>query len=124
VVVLHVLGDHGGRLVVLGRHLAAAHDGGQTGCLRGGVCNVPRSYIVIQGDCLPSIAAREGFFWDTIWNASSNAELRETRKDPAVLFPGDEVSIPDKRKKTAPVSSGRVNRFRIKGILRRNRNVG
>jgi hypothetical protein len=77
---------------------------------------MPKIHVVKQGECLHSIAAQEGYFWDTIWKDGQNATLREKRKDPSVLFAGDAVSIPDKRAKTAPVSSGRVNRFQVKGI--------
>jgi hypothetical protein len=41
------------------------------------------------------IAEANGFLWETIWNHEDNAQLKERRKDPNVLFPGDIVVVPD-----------------------------
>jgi hypothetical protein len=54
-------------------------------------------YVVQQGDCMASIAVKHGFLLDTLWNLPENADLKNARKDPYVLFPGDQVFIPDKR---------------------------
>jgi N-acetylmuramoyl-L-alanine amidase len=53
-------------------------------------------YRVKQGDCLSSIAAEFGFSdWHTIYDHGSNAELKAKRPDPNLLYPGDELYIPD-----------------------------
>lgn len=54
------------------------------------------SYRIQQGDCLSNLAKRHGFDWKTIWDHPSNQKLKELRKDPNVLFPGDTLFIPDK----------------------------
>lgn len=56
---------------------------------------------VNDGDNLPKIAAEHGFRrWETIWDDEVNASLREKRKNPHVLHPGDAVALPVKRRKS------------------------
>lgn len=64
---------------------------------------MPR-YTVKQGDCIMSIAEANGFLWETVWNHPDNAELKQRRKDPDILFPGDIVVIPEitPRSESAP----------------------
>jgi hypothetical protein len=73
-------------------------------------------YIVQQGDCISSIAYEHGFFPDTLWNLSENAELKQKRKDPNILFSGDEVFIPDKREKTESGATEQKHQFKRKGV--------
>ncbi|MGA8152334.1 MAG: peptidoglycan-binding protein [Terriglobales bacterium] len=56
---------------------------------------MPTQHTVAQGECLSSIAAQAGIPWKTIWNHPDNAELRQKRKDPNVLYPDDIITIPD-----------------------------
>lgn len=53
-------------------------------------------YVVEQGDCMSSISAQYGFDWRTLWNHPENADLKSSRKDANILYPGDIVFIPDK----------------------------
>lgn len=52
-------------------------------------------HIVKQGECFSSIAKKYGFLEKTLWEHASNSELKNKRKNPNVLFPGDEIKIPD-----------------------------
>jgi len=70
-------------------------------------------YVVQQGDCISSIAARYGYFWQTIWNA--NAELKELRDNPNVLLPGDVVKIPDKVLREESCATDQNHQFVLKG---------
>jgi len=75
---------------------------------------MPNEHEVRQGECISSIADKYGFFPDAIWNDSANAELKEKRKDPNVLYPGDVVVIPDKRLKEETGATETRHRFRKK----------
>jgi putative peptidoglycan binding protein/LysM domain-containing protein len=53
-------------------------------------------HVVKQGECLSTIAAQYGFSdWHDIYNDGANADLRKKRPNPDVLYPGDEVTIPE-----------------------------
>jgi N-acetylmuramoyl-L-alanine amidase len=69
---------------------------------------------VKQGDCSSSIAFEKGFFVDTIWNHPNNKELKEKRKDPNVLMPGDIVFVPDKRLKEVSEATNNVYKYKCK----------
>lgn len=73
-------------------------------------------HIVAQGECVASIAFENGFFWETIWNAAENEALRTLRGNPNVLLPGDEVTIPDKRRKNVSCGTGKRHVFRLRAI--------
>jgi hypothetical protein len=70
---------------------------------------------VALGDSIPSLAKDNGFFPDTIWNHPNNAGLRAKRKSQNQLFPGDEVYIPDLRKRTETRSTDGAHKFHRKG---------
>ena len=80
-----------------------------------------KKYIVKQGDCISSIAFKYGFFPDTIWDDSKNSKLKQDRKDPNVLKPGDEVYVRDKEEKEESCASEKKHRFKRKGVPERLR---
>ena len=70
---------------------------------------------VRPGDSLASIAETYRFpNWKTVWDAEENASLRDKRPNPEVLLPGDEVFIPEKRRRDESAQSSKKTRFRIK----------
>lgn len=72
-------------------------------------------HTVEQGEHLPLIAQLYGFAsYKTVWEHDQNASLRETRKNPNILQPGDTVFIPDKEIKTVDVDGGKSFKFRVK----------
>ena len=73
------------------------------------------TYIAAQGDSIPSIAKDKGFFWKTIWNHGNNASLKSKRKNPNVLFPGDEVFIPELETKDFSKGTDAKHKFKRKG---------
>ena len=73
-------------------------------------------YKVKQGDCIESIAYAHGIFWEIVWNHPKNKQLKQTREDPNLLFPGDSVFVPEKRKKQVKVATGKRHIFKLKGV--------
>jgi len=71
-------------------------------------------YTVKQGDCMLSIAEDFGLLWETIWNHPENAQLKQLRKDPNILFPGDVVTVPEKDLRVESAQTEKVNKFVVK----------
>ncbi len=73
-------------------------------------------HTVGSGDCITSIADRNGHFWETVWEAPENADLRALRKDPNVLEAGDEIFVPVLRKKQESRATEAKHTFKKKGV--------
>jgi hypothetical protein len=72
-------------------------------------------YTVVQGDHLSKIAKEYGFpDYHTIWNHPNNAGLKAERKNPNVLFPGDQVFVPDKETKYESGATEKLHTFATK----------
>ena len=69
------------------------------------------TYRVRQGECLNSIALAHGITWQKIWNHGDNSALRDRRRDPNVLLPGDELWIPEKSTRTEVGGTEARHRF-------------
>jgi len=73
------------------------------------------THTVKQGEHISSIAEQYRFFdYHTIWDDPQNAALKQKRKNPSVLFPGDQLFIPDKQYKKVARNTGTTHRFKIK----------
>jgi len=71
-------------------------------------------HIVQQGECLSSIAAQYGFSdWRTIYDDAANAQLRATRPNPNVLYPDDELIIPDRQLRQENRPTDARHRFQV-----------
>lgn len=71
-------------------------------------------YTVNQGDCLSSIADRYGLpNWQTIYNHPQNGAFRNLRPDPNVIYPGDELYIPDGNEKTESGTTDQYNNYSV-----------
>jgi hypothetical protein len=77
---------------------------------------MPLRYTVSQGECLSSIADRNGFLPETLWNHPENAPLKTLRKDPNVLNPGDVLFIPDRTPRITDCATDQKHVFKLKGV--------
>lgn len=68
---------------------------------------------VVQGEAVESIAAACGHLTATIWDAPDNASLKDRRKDPHVLMPGDRLFIPPIEPRTFQVQMGASASFKV-----------
>jgi N-acetylmuramoyl-L-alanine amidase len=83
-----------------------------------------KKHIVQQGECLSRIAKAHGFVnWRTIYEHADNSELRKKRPNPNILFPGDEVSIPDPKQKTEKAATGSRHVFVVSRLQKQLRVV-
>jgi hypothetical protein len=72
------------------------------------------THTVIQGEHIPGIAKQNGFRdFLTIWNHPSNAALKKLRKNPNILFPGDQVFVPALVPKTEDRPTTAVHKFQV-----------
>lgn len=75
-------------------------------------------HIVQQGEYLGRIVARHGHRdWKRVWEASENADLREKRQNPNVLYPGDRVFVPEFETAERPGATQQRHRFQVKGSI-------
>jgi hypothetical protein len=53
-------------------------------------------HIVRQGEWVSKISAQYGIAdWRRVWNHPNNSDLRQKRKEPNVIYPGDRLFIPE-----------------------------
>jgi putative peptidoglycan binding protein len=72
-----------------------------------------QNHQIRQGECLASVASNAGMLRDTIWDDSANDRLRRDR-DPFLLHPGDDLTIP--APDTREESRATENRHRFRRI--------
>lgn len=63
---------------------------------------------------MASIAHQHGFTWQTLWNLPANAELKRQRQ-PNVLLPGDQVTIPPIRLREESRPTDQLHKFQLAG---------
>src|SRR5690348_5755658 len=73
---------------------------------------------VSQGECLSSIAHHYGFAkWQTLYDAPENDDFRSLRPDPNVIFPGDNLFVPDRETKQVPCATEATHRFQERKLV-------
>ena len=78
------------------------------------------NYKVKAGEYLEQIANRYGQHWEKVWNAPENQALAAKRKTPDLLYPGDELFIPEIEQQPVEINTDSKHRFRVN---RREREV-
>ena len=73
-------------------------------------------HVVEQGECLSSIAEKSGHFWEKVWYHPRNVELRELRKDPNILLPGDLLFVPPIELRFESAATDQIHCFQRKGV--------
>jgi len=71
------------------------------------------THTVKEGEHLSRIARLAGFRdYRAVWEHPQNAQLRQKRKNPHILFPGDKVFVPDKQEKEDSAATNQRHRYR------------
>jgi N-acetylmuramoyl-L-alanine amidase len=77
-----------------------------------------KTHTVKQGECLSSIAHAYGFpSYKDIYNHADNADFRKKRPNPNLIFPGDEIEIPDYKAPPRSLETGKRHRIVVKQPL-------
>lgn len=70
-------------------------------------------HTVQQGEWLAKIAARYGFAdVRKVYDHADNAEFRRKRPDPNVIYPGDQLAIPERERKDVDAPNEKRHTFR------------
>ncbi|MFO0692444.1 MAG: peptidoglycan-binding domain-containing protein [Polyangiales bacterium] len=74
----------------------------------------PGIHVVSQGEDALSIAWAYGFKdWETVWNHSQNASIREAHPSPKILTPGAQLYVPENTSVRFDLSTNQGNRIVI-----------
>ena len=75
-----------------------------------------QTHYVKPGEYLAQIARNYGFVdFHTLWDAPENQDLKNKRKNPNILFPGDKLVIPDKELGEETRSTEKKHKFELQG---------
>lgn len=72
-------------------------------------------HTVQQGEHLPQIVQMYGFSDHVaIFNLPENKPLKDKKRDPHLLYPGDQVFVPEKTLKEEDAPTGKISTFKVK----------
>ena len=76
---------------------------------------MPQVHTVKQGETLTRIARQYKFAsWTSIYNDPLNTEFKKLRPNPNIIFPGDQLNIPDLVPKVMSLGANKKHVFRLK----------
>ncbi|HEY4120582.1 MAG TPA: type VI secretion system tip protein TssI/VgrG [Byssovorax sp.] len=73
----------------------------------------PEPYVVRQGDYLDKLAFVYGFDSDKVWSDPKNQAVKDKRKNPNLLLPGDVLSFPRAKRPGKPFQKGSSTPFTV-----------
>ena len=72
-------------------------------------------HTVLQGEYVAQIAHAYGFAdQSVIFDHPDNQPLKDKKRDPHVLHPGDRLFVPDKDDKRVEIATGKLHKFKVK----------
>jgi N-acetylmuramoyl-L-alanine amidase len=72
-------------------------------------------HVVRPGECLSTIARRHGFAsWRAVYECPENQDFRRQRPNPNLIWPGDQVFIPDPSRRQELADTAQRHRFRTR----------
>jgi len=75
---------------------------------------MPKTHTVKQGEHMAGIVCQYGFEdYKPVWEDGANADLKGRRKNPNVLSPGDQLTIPDREQKEYDRPTDNKHRFKL-----------
>lgn len=76
---------------------------------------MPVKHTIEQGECLSSIAKLYGFDdWRVIYNHPDNATFKQNHPNPNIIFPDEELVIPNRDEGGVAAATGKKHVFEIK----------
>lgn len=69
---------------------------------------------VQQGESAMTLAAANGLMLSTVWDHPNNSELKNLRKDPYILKPGDKIFIPALNTNEESGGTEQTHKFQVK----------
>ncbi len=77
---------------------------------------MPEKHRIKQGETCAHVAAQFGVPEKFVWDNASNKDLKDSRKNPNTLYPGDVLNIPEKTQKKEGAATEQRHRFRRLGV--------
>lgn len=68
-------------------------------------------YVARQGDHVAQLAFRWGVEPEDVWDHPANSDLKAKRQSMDVLYPGDVVSVPQRKDQRLSIEKGTTNRY-------------
>lgn len=76
------------------------------------------AHKVVQGEHFAAIAAKKGHHdFRPLWDAADNKAVKDLRKTPHILLPGDEVTVPPVETKEESAPTEKKTKFKATGVV-------